>query len=86
MTANGRNGHSRPAASMQAQAVSNGGSNGVQRELVRETVGVQASASSGPSAGGYAEDIPFPRPPERPMPRQQLTDLDIPTFIRRQMD
>jgi hypothetical protein len=33
-----------------------------------------------------AEAMPFPRPPERPIVRQQLTDLDIPTFIRRQMD
>ena len=78
--AGGRNGQGRP--------VGNGGTNGAPRERVREreVVGMQASAGGGPSAGGYAEDIPFPRPPERPMPRQQLTDLDIPTFIRRQMD
>ncbi|MBW3553478.1 MAG: cell division protein FtsZ [Gemmatimonadetes bacterium] len=30
--------------------------------------------------------MPFPRPPQRPLARHQLTDLDIPTFIRRQMD
>jgi cell division protein FtsZ len=34
----------------------------------------------------YAEAVPFPRPPQRPIARQQLSDLDIPTFIRRQMD
>jgi cell division protein FtsZ len=33
-----------------------------------------------------AETVPFPRPPERPLAPGQLTDLDIPTFIRRQMD
>jgi cell division protein FtsZ len=34
----------------------------------------------------YAEATPFPRPPQRPLAKTQLTDLDIPTFIRRQMD
>jgi cell division protein FtsZ len=34
----------------------------------------------------YAEATPFPRPPQRPLARTELTDLDIPTFIRRQMD
>ncbi|HEX7049151.1 MAG TPA: cell division protein FtsZ [Longimicrobiales bacterium] len=33
-----------------------------------------------------AEAMPFPREPERAIVRRQLTDLDIPTFIRRQMD
>lgn len=33
-----------------------------------------------------AEPLPFPRQPERAIVRQQLADLDIPTFIRRQMD
>ena len=32
------------------------------------------------------DPMPFPRPPQRPLARNQLTDLDIPTFIRRQMD
>ncbi|HUG40499.1 MAG TPA: cell division protein FtsZ [Longimicrobiales bacterium] len=32
------------------------------------------------------DPMPFPRPPQRPLARHQLTDLDIPTFIRRQMD
>jgi cell division protein FtsZ len=34
----------------------------------------------------YADAMPFPRPPQRPLARNQITDLDIPTFIRRQMD
>ncbi len=34
----------------------------------------------------YVDPMPFPRPPERPIAGRQLTDLDIPTFIRRQMD
>ena len=32
------------------------------------------------------EPQPFQRMPQAPVSRQQLTDLDIPTFIRRQMD
>jgi cell division protein FtsZ len=32
------------------------------------------------------EPTPFQRPPQNPISRHQLTDLDIPTFIRRQMD
>jgi hypothetical protein len=34
----------------------------------------------------YTEATPFQRPPQVSVPRGQLTDLDIPTFIRRQMD
>jgi hypothetical protein len=34
----------------------------------------------------YTEAVPFSRPAQRPIARSQLTDLDIPTFIRRQMD
>jgi cell division protein FtsZ len=57
-----------------------------------------ASAAAGPRAPNpaapraesvdraYAEATPFPRPPQRPLARMELTDLDIPTFIRRQMD
>lgn len=60
---------------------------------------VGASAFSGTSGGGSVasaasvarstpapEALPFQRSPERVIVRQQLTDLDIPTFIRRQMD
>jgi hypothetical protein len=34
----------------------------------------------------HAEPTPFQRQPQTPISRHQLTDLDIPTFIRRQMD
>jgi cell division protein FtsZ len=44
------------------------------------------AARSEPAERGYAEAAPFPRPPQRPLARTELTDLDIPTFIRRQMD
>ncbi len=37
-------------------------------------------------APAYQEATPFQRLPQSPIARQQLTDLDIPTFIRRQMD
>ncbi|NIP82638.1 MAG: cell division protein FtsZ [Gemmatimonadetes bacterium] len=53
----------------------------------REPMSVQASGGRvEPMGSGGVDDIPFPRPPERPLARTQLTDLDIPTFIRRQMD
>jgi cell division protein FtsZ len=44
--------------------------------------GTASSARSTPAP----EALPFQRSPERIIVRQQLTDLDIPTFIRRQMD
>ena len=44
----------------------------------------RAVANGGYSA--YAEAVPFPRPPQAALSRGQLGDLDIPTFIRRQMD
>ena len=34
----------------------------------------------------YEVAAPFPRPPRQAIGRSQLSDLDIPTFIRRQMD
>lgn len=47
-----------------------------------------AVGGGGPSVnvGTYEDAMPFPRPTAVPLARQQLTDLDIPTFIRRQMD
>ncbi|MGH7552344.1 MAG: cell division protein FtsZ, partial [Longimicrobiales bacterium] len=45
-----------------------------------------AAATVAMRAAAYPEATPFPRPPQNPIERQQLTDLDIPTFIRRQMD
>ena len=36
--------------------------------------------------GGVANVVPLPRPPERVVTREQIGELDVPTFIRRQMD
>ncbi len=36
--------------------------------------------------GGSTRVVPLPRPPERVVTREQLSELDVPTFIRRQMD
>jgi cell division protein FtsZ len=52
----------------------------------RVAVGAAAVAPQAAVAPVFAEAVPFPRPPQRPIMRQQLSDLDIPTFIRRQMD
>jgi hypothetical protein len=43
-------------------------------------------AVGGSRNAAYAEAAPFPRPPQSSIARGQLADLDIPTFIRRQMD
>src|SRR5690606_14101895 len=48
--------------------------------------GNSAVATAPARAQVLPEPMPFPRPPQAPIARQQLTDLDIPTFIRRQMD
>jgi len=45
-----------------------------------------AVASAGAGRVMMAEATPFPRPPQSPIARHQVADLDIPTFIRRQMD
>lgn len=45
-----------------------------------------AMASAGGGRPMMAEAMPFPRPPQSPIARHQVADLDIPTFIRRQMD
>ncbi len=42
----------------------------------------QAAAVGGESANV----VPLPRPPERVVTREQIGELDVPTFIRRQMD
>jgi cell division protein FtsZ len=63
----------------------------------RAAAGAAAQAATGtdhrtpvqpprPGQEAYRTAAPFPRPPQAPIGRQQLTDLDIPTFIRRQMD
>ena len=38
------------------------------------------------AGGGSASVVPLPRPPERVVTREQIGELDVPTFIRRQMD
>jgi cell division protein FtsZ len=45
-----------------------------------------AGTGSAPRASVYSESAPFTRTVVRPAARSQLSDLDIPTFIRRQMD
>ncbi len=46
----------------------------------------RAVATGGARTPAFAESVPFPRPAQRPIARHHLGDLDIPTFIRRQMD
>lgn len=50
------------------------------------TAGVSGNASGAKRSTPAPEAMPFPRSPERVIVSRQLTDLDIPTFIRRQMD
>jgi len=67
-----------------------------ESNILRPTFGMRAAAPAsgfatrvavGGSRGAqFAEAAPFPRPPQSSIARAQLTDLDIPTFIRRQMD
>jgi cell division protein FtsZ len=45
-----------------------------------------AAAAATPRPSDFAEALPFTPRPQTPISRKQLTDLDIPTFIRRQMD
>jgi cell division protein FtsZ len=56
------------------------------RTTVPATVGAVMAGAGGSRSPAYAEATPFPRPAQAPIARHQLTDLDIPTFIRRQMD
>jgi cell division protein FtsZ len=60
--------------------------NGTRTVMPAPAVAAAAAAGGAPRAPSYADATPFPRPPQNPIVRQQLTDLDIPTFIRRQMD
>jgi cell division protein FtsZ len=48
--------------------------------------GYGRQAGPAPRANDYTEALPFARDPQRPISGQQVMDLDIPTFIRRQMD
>lgn len=50
-------------------------------------VPAQAEVQRVAVGGGRGEPVlPLPKFPEQPVSRQQLVELDIPTFIRRQMD
>src|SRR5690625_418644 len=42
--------------------------------------------ASNPKGSPAPEAMPFPRRPDQIIARRQISDLDIPTFIRRQMD
>jgi cell division protein FtsZ len=46
----------------------------------------QAAAAAAEVGGAPASVVPLPRPPERVVTREQIGELDVPTFIRRQMD
>ncbi len=79
----------------QGNGQGNGNASRVGGGFGREREAVHAAAPANPRPAQprmdvgereYAEAVPFPRPPEPPLARNQLTDLDIPTFIRRQMD
>jgi cell division protein FtsZ len=75
-----------------------GGEDAARDNLIRGNFGGGRMVSPGinaarmAAAGGtrghapYVDPAPFQRPPQSAISRQQLTDLDIPTFIRRQMD
>ncbi len=68
----------------QAPAMAVAGGSGPVRppSPMSATVGKPARAA----ASFTAEPVPFSRPPARTPARGQFDDLDIPTFIRRQMD
>ncbi len=46
----------------------------------------QRAAAVGGSSGAYVAPTPTPPPPHPTPPRDDLADMEIPTFIRRQMD
>ena len=52
----------------------------------RQQVPQQAQQQVAAGGGGSASVVPLPRPPERIVTRQQIGEVDVPTFIRRQMD
>jgi cell division protein FtsZ len=54
--------------------------------MARTAAAEPGYSRAGAAAPDFAEALPFPRPPQRAVGAQQLMDLDIPTFIRRQMD
>ncbi len=48
--------------------------------------GAGAGVSVGSGRTAFTDAPQFPRPPQHAIARHQLTELDIPTFIRRQLD
>ena len=52
----------------------------------RQQVPQQVQQQVAAVGGGSASVVPLPRPPERVVTREQIGELDVPTFIRRQMD
>jgi cell division protein FtsZ len=61
------------------------GARNVQQQQQQHSMAARV-AVGGSRAPAYAEAAPFQRPPQSSIARAQLSDLDIPTFIRRQMD
>jgi hypothetical protein len=88
MAASGRTNGGHGMAATGNGTASTGGYGGFAREPMAAAPHPSASQAprAEPSERAYVEPAPFPRPPQRPLARTQLTDLDIPTFIRRQMD
>jgi len=62
--------------------------NAAQRMVAQQPAMAMAGGGSSarPASSFTPEPVPFSRPPARPLGRSELSDLDIPTFIRRQMD
>jgi len=58
----------------------------VQEQMVAEVPLFKAEARVAVGGGRVEEVLPLNRFPERTVSRDQLMELDIPTFIRRQMD
>ena len=58
----------------------------VVEQPVYTRVASAPAAQAARTAPMHPEPTPFQRQPQQPITRGQLTDLDIPTFIRRQMD
>ena len=56
------------------------------RQQVPQQVPQQVQQQVAAVGGGSASVVPLPRPPERVVTRKQIGELDVPTFIRRQMD
>ncbi len=82
----GASGTSRSAMGSSRSAA--GSSRGSQASRPPMTLPQQAEQPRRAVAGGGGAErvVPFSRPPERVATRDQIGELDIPTFIRRQMD